>query len=194
MSYIYRRGLKPNFICDIASTSREPLCEVVIQLKDIISIYGEASLADLYDLMGMRCNDPLLCSRVGWTELDITPAYIPRIHSTTYGKCCDFTIHKLSLPATRPLGDYEDLYFHHNEPVSGDKVTIQLKGETPKFKEALPKAAKDAKIQKAYNVLTKAYCNTSATMSELECAMEEAIGYLGGCWNNGKSTDMRSLR
>lgn len=63
-----------------------------------------------------------------------------------------------------------DYFFIHRNVYDGD--------DKPKFKEALPKAAKDAKIQKAYNVLTKAYCNSNATMPELECAMEEAIGYL----------------
>ena len=63
------------------------------------------------------------------------------------------------------------IFIHRNVPDDGENK-IQ-------FKAALPKAAKDAKIQKAYNVLTKAYCNSNATMPELECAMEEAIGYLG---------------
>jgi hypothetical protein len=47
------------------------------------------------------------------------------------------------------------------------------------FKPALTKTAKDAKIQKAYNVLTKAYCNPDVKMADLAEAMEEAIGYLG---------------
>lgn len=55
---------------------------------------------------------------------------------------------------------------------------IQLAFDVPEFKEALPKASKDAKIQKAYNALTKAYCKES-TVEDLYTAMEEAIGYLG---------------
>ena len=47
------------------------------------------------------------------------------------------------------------------------------------FKPALSKAAKDEKIQKAYNVLTRAYCNKDVDMTGLAEAMEEAIGYLG---------------
>lgn len=47
------------------------------------------------------------------------------------------------------------------------------------FKPALPKSAKNAKIQKAYNVLTRAYCNSGVTMIELNLAVEEAIRYLG---------------
>ena len=47
------------------------------------------------------------------------------------------------------------------------------------FKAALPKAAKDAKIQKAYNILTKAVLDKDAETYDLVVAMEEAIGYLG---------------
>ena len=47
------------------------------------------------------------------------------------------------------------------------------------FKAALPRAAKDDKIEKAYIALTKAYCKKDVDRSELTWAVEEAIGYLG---------------
>ena len=51
--------------------------------------------------------------------------------------------------------------------------------DTPNFKPALPKSAKDAKIQKAYNVLTKAYCRYDTNEDDFVDAMGEAIRYLG---------------
>lgn len=47
------------------------------------------------------------------------------------------------------------------------------------FKPALSKADKDAKIQKAYNVLTKAFCKKDGEFEDFIDATAEAIGYLG---------------
>ena len=55
---------------------------------------------------------------------------------------------------------------------TNDKIEVE-------FKPALPKAAKDAKIQKAYNVLTKTLLDKDADTYDLENAMHDAIGYLG---------------
>ena len=60
-------------------------------------------------------------------------------------------------------------------PLSLDSACM----EEIKFKPALSKADKDAKIQKAYNVLTKALFRKDTDEDDLAEAMEEAIRYLG---------------
>ena len=69
---------------------------------------------------------------------------------------------------------HHTIVYHTNAPAPGSNCKIQLK-----FKPALTKAAKDDKIQKAYNVLTKEYCRKEGTDEDLVYAVEEAIGYLG---------------
>lgn len=59
-----------------------------------------------------------------------------------------------------------------NVTINSNEIEIQ-------FKPALSKSAKDDKIQKAYNVLTKAFCRYDSDECDLADAMEEAIGYLG---------------
>lgn len=139
-------------------TDRKEAERVLYSLKELIVTYGFASVADLKDLSGYI---PVSSdNRYGWFDeksMEVRPV---NRYVSGYG-------YFLTLPKPVPL-------------FTEDRVLIRLKdSETPEFKSALPKAAKDDKIQKAYNVLTKALFNKDFDEDDLASAMEEAIGYLG---------------
>lgn len=146
-------GSQPNLILYIYSSSLKELRERVEQLKDVITFYGSASINDMYDICGLP-RPSIAYEHIGWDYHDIQKTFTPIIRCCGYGKSGIYEEYSCSLPVTR---ENQDL----------------------KFKPALSKSAKDAKIQKAYNVLTKSlFTYNGNDEGGLIEAMEEAVGYL----------------
>lgn len=156
---IYGNELSPNIT--LICRSMDVINDVIRQLNNLIRTYGQATIFDLYAVCGLDVPKHVSerCGFLGWVD-------VPFYHSYGYTANGRYTC---SLPKAVVI-----LTGHSNVPGadSQDKVKIQLK-------EALPKSAKDAKIQKAYNVLTKAYCRYDTNEDDLAYAMGEAIRTLG---------------
>ena len=145
-------GSQPKLTVQLRASSTAEMRDVIDQLKKTINFYGSASIADLYDICGLPCST-MAYNHIGWNYKDIN--FIPITYSPGYYKWSGFSLkYCCTLPTTR---ENQDLC----------------------FKPAITKASKDDKIQKAYNVLTKAYCNEYSLGSDLHEALQEAIGYLG---------------
>ena len=149
----------------VESTDKRQVLNIAKELNYLINIYEFASVADLYDICG---EDEVRYSHTkqGWSTRIPASCISARINSYD----SSFEVWQLSLPVTtyadtNPIGSY-----------GWSKALID--GAT-KFKPALPKSAKDAKIQKAYNVLTKAFCRYDSDEGDLADAMGEAIRTLG---------------
>ena len=173
MCYSNRPSNIPNY--KFYFTKAEDALRVLNGLKDIIVMYGVATVADLKDLAGVGGVGSYTDNKYGWVNSKSMAVRQMDILDPSHG-------YMLYLPKPFLVDDEAEphvvLNFHANAPYKGG-VELRLKSETPEFKSALPKAAKDAKIQKAYNVLTKALFNKYFDEDDLASAMEEAIGYLG---------------
>lgn len=145
-------GSQPNLILYVYSSSLKELREKVNQLKDVINFYGSASINDMYDICGLP-NPSSAYDHIGWNYHDIQKSFMPIMRCCGCDNSGVYEEYCFSLPTTR---ENQDL----------------------KFKPALPKSAKDAKIQKAYNVLSREYFRKEGTDEDLVYAVEEALGYL----------------
>lgn len=150
----------------VESTNKRSVVNVAKELNYLIDVYGCASVADLYDICRYEDNGSYSHTKQGWhTRI---PANCISARLNSYDS--SYEVWQLSLPVTLygdaiPIGSY-----------GWSKALID---NAPKFKPALSKSAKDAKIQKAYNVLTKAYCRYDTNEDDLVDAMGEAIRTLG---------------
>lgn len=156
---IYGNELSPNIT--LVCRSMDVINDVTKQLNDLIRTYGQATIFDLYNVCGLDVPKHVSerCGFLGWVKF-------PLYHSYGYTANGRYTC-SFSKPVVILTG-------HSNVPGAGSHGKVQLK-----LKEALPKSGKDAKIQKAYNVLTKAYCRYDTNEDDLADAMGEAIRTLG---------------
>ena len=156
---IYGNELSPNVT--LVCRSIVVINDVINQLNALIRTYGQATIFDLYDVCGLDVPKHVSerCAFLGWVNVQL-------YHSYGYTGNGRYTC---SLPKAVVI-----LTGHSNVQGAASDGKVQLK-----FKEALPKSAKDAKIQKAYNVLTKAYCRYDTNEDDLVDAMGEAIRTLG---------------
>ena len=152
----------PNY--EFYFAKHEDAKRVLDAMKNIISFYDVATIADLKDLVGCRGN--YSDNAYGWIDSKSMAVRMLDYYDPGRG-------YLLYMPKPIFLG-HGDSVLHTNAPAPGSDCKIEIE-----FKEALPKSAKDAKIQKAYNVLTREYFRKEGTDEDLVHAVEEALGYLG---------------
>lgn len=152
----------------LASTDRRKILDARTAINNGIKAYGFVSVADVCDLCG-TASITYSNNKRGWMEY----ISIAAVKGTMLSDQTDIIDWTLDLPVA--------LYDNRGSKVlrRSGRYPWGMNHDPYKFKEALPKASKDAKIQKVYNVLTKIYCKHGATMRDIGAAMEEAIGYLG---------------
>lgn len=154
---IVLHGALPNIKITLQSENCSELRELLFNLDTMSRQVGYLTINDIFNRSGHIGPICYAYSKLGWDG------------PTCFGN--------------GPLGEKKSLYkdvkvFYYN---CAPTIKLDDHSESPEFKAALPKAAKDAKIQKAYNVLTEAYINADSEtdIEDLCDAMEEAIGYLG---------------
>lgn len=148
-------GCQPKIQIIIQSENYSELRDSLFKLDQLSRRKGYLTIRDIYITVDVAC-PAIAYSHLGW-----------------YGHTCF---------GNGPIGEKKRLcddvtVFYYNLAPSID--LNEDEEITPDFKPALPKSAKDAKIQKAYNVLTRAYLRYDTDEDDLAEAMEEAIGYLG---------------
>lgn len=88
---ISRTGRARHDFDEIILENRGEAEEVLARLSDLVYDYGMASVADLYDLVGITGD--FTDHKYGWTELDTSNSYVSRVRGG----------YMINLPRTRPL-------------------------------------------------------------------------------------------
>ena len=150
-------GSRPKIHITLQSQSFKELNNALLDLDRELRRKGYLTIEDLYRVtLDRACPNPSSFLNIGWYD-DIRFSHGRIVQNRSLHNDCVF--YRCECPTTVDL-------------MEDSEIRI-------KFKPALPIAAKDEKIQKAYNALTKEYCNSGGTMADLEHAVEKAIGYLG---------------
>lgn len=146
-------GAQPNIKITLQSENYSELRNLLFDLDAMSRRVGYLTINDIFNRTGHIASTCYVYSTLGWNG------------HTCFGN--------------GPIGEKQQVYdgktvYYYNCIPTDDIETGDIQ-----FKPALPKADKDAKIQKAYNVLTKAYCRYDTNEDDLVDAMGEAIRTLG---------------